>query len=236
MYEAILIVISLIVIGLTNLYTFNKAYKKGSLDLMLLILASGYDSRVKGFESLNTYAKKGGIVFVGDSITQDYNVYEYFPDLLVYNRGIGGDTTVGLEKRLEASVFSLDPSMVVMLMGTNDFGVLESKVEAVFERIKRIVMMIKERKKEIKILLLSVYPVNETLDTRTVQPRKNSDIQALNQKLMTLEDVLYLDLYSKLADEHGRLKEAYTVEGLHISPLGYELITKELMAVLTQSK
>ena len=70
----------------------------------------------------------GAVVFLGDSITQGWGdrFQGDFGDLSVANRGISGDTTRGMLIRLDQDVLSLDPSGVVMLMGTND---LEEQAE-----------------------------------------------------------------------------------------------------------
>ena len=36
------------------------------------------------------------VAFLGDSLTDGYNVESYYPEYLVSNRGIGGDTTFDL--------------------------------------------------------------------------------------------------------------------------------------------
>ncbi|OHE29537.1 MAG: hypothetical protein A2Y45_00800 [Tenericutes bacterium GWC2_34_14] len=198
-----------------------------------MIANFGYTSKVKTFKSLNKDVPKGGIVFVGDSITQDYNVYEHFPGKLIYNRGIGGDTTEGLLKRMDVSIHELKPSVVILLMGTNDFALLNATPEEVFERMNRIVNEIKNHHPETKILLESIYPVNETIDPTTVLPRTNQMIDQLNSMLKTVEGVTYIDLSSKLKDTEGRFNRLYTLEGLHVSPEGYQLITHELMRYLS---
>ena len=79
----------------------------------------------------------------------------------VYNRGIGGDTTVGLLKRLDVSVFDLKPKTVVLLIGTNDLALLDTTVEVIYENITQILQRIKAQFKDVDILLQSVYPVIE---------------------------------------------------------------------------
>ena len=56
------------------------------------------------FAEENAERQDYDIAFIGDSITDLYNVKEFFPDLAVTNRGIGGDTTYDLEGRLEISL------------------------------------------------------------------------------------------------------------------------------------
>lgn len=220
----IMIGILVIILPIASLYFFKHGIKKGMNDFLALLIKSGYAAKVKSFETQNKLVKKGGIVFVGDSITQDFNVYEYFPDYLVYNRGIGGDTTKGLLDRLESSIFELEPQTVVLLMGTNDFAVLNDDVQRIFDRMKMIVDTILKRLPETKILLQSVYPVNGELDPMSVGIRHNKDIQTLNLLYQSIEGVTYIDLFQVLLDENGRLNPIYTVEGLHINDEGYLMI------------
>ena len=83
------------------------------------------DSYRCGFDLLNSqvlYAeKRPDILFVGDSITNWWDLSLYFSDLgYVVNRGIGGDTTTNILRRSEADVFQLEPKTVVYMAGIND--------------------------------------------------------------------------------------------------------------------
>ena len=62
------------------------------------------------------------VVFLGDSITQGWGggLGAAFPGVKVANRGISGDTTRGVLVRLQEDVIALNPSAVVILIGTND--------------------------------------------------------------------------------------------------------------------
>lgn len=230
--EYIAIGILILTIPIIGYYTYKYGKKAGVDWLLNLLFKSGFDAKVAGFKKQNTFVKKGGIVFVGDSITQDYNVYEYYPEFHVYNRGIGGDTTEGLLKRLDESIFDLEPKTVILLMGTNDFGVLNAQPNDVYIRMKQIIETIQNRLSETKIILLSVYPVNPRLDPTSVGTRNNHNIQKLNKLYQTIPHVQYIDLYDLLKDDEGNLNKDYSIEGLHINQNGYELITKELKKYL----
>ncbi len=227
-------IIGILVISLPIVYyiSFQKGIKKGMADFLALLLVNGFDSKVNAFKKQNLYIKKGGIAFVGDSITQDYNVYDYFAEYHVYNRGIGGDTTKGLLKRLDVSVFDLEPSHVFLLIGTNDFALLGAKPKEVYDRIKEITEIIQHQLPHTKIFVQSIYPVNITMDKNTVYPRNNKDIQNCNQLLKSLKGITFIDVYEKLIDEQHHLRKAYAVEGLHINAEGYEQITKILKSYL----
>jgi len=217
-----------IMIPLSSYLFFKRGKKKGMDDFLALLIKSGYDAKVKSFKTQNKIVKKGGIVFVGDSITQDFNVYEYFPDFLVYNRGIGGDTTKGLLERLDVSIFELEPKAVVLLMGTNDFAVLNDDIETIYDRMKEVCKTISMRLPNAKIYLESIYPVNPKMDIMSVGNRKNQHIEKLNELYQTIPNIIYVDLYHALLDENHLLHPKYTVEGLHINHEGYQLISSIL--------
>lgn len=81
-----------------------------------------YDFKVCQFEKMNDEEEKNGIVFLGDSITDFCDPDTYYPGLNAVNRGIAGDMTVGVLRRMEASVFALEPRLAVLLIGVNDLS------------------------------------------------------------------------------------------------------------------
>ena len=77
------------------------------------------------------------VAFLGDSLTDGYDVAKYYPQFKTANRGIGGDTTHGLEARLQVSVYDLKPKVAVMLIGANN-------PETMFENYESILMGLRE--------------------------------------------------------------------------------------------
>ena len=223
-----IIAILILLIPLVGWYYYRKGKRKGASEFFQLIAAFGYDSKVKTFRFLNQSATLKGTVFVGDSITQDFNVYEAFKGHLVYNRGIGGDTTEGVLRRLNVSVYELKPARVFILIGTNDLALLETTTQAIVDRIWTIIDHIYTFDPTIEIFLLSILPVNETMDKMTVSPRTNQKIDAINEKLNAVDHATWIDLSSIFKDENGRLKPELSMEGLHLSPLGYHVLSETL--------
>lgn len=203
---------------------------------MQAVLSSAYFARINEFKIYNRFAKPGGIVFLGDSLTQRYPLADFYPNMPIYNRGIDGDTTVGVLKRLDVSVFALQPSIVVLQIGTNDLQVAELSPEATIENIQIILAKIKEGLPNVKILLVSLYPVNETPDKLiekiVVGPRNNKDLMWMNAHLKTLDDVEFIDVYPSLCDATGNLEMRYTKEGLHLSLNGYAQVTEKIKPIL----
>lgn len=211
----------------------SRAKKEGADELFNLMLRSGFEQRVGDFREFNRLAEKGGIVFIGDSLTQNYNVYEYFEGYRVFNRGIGGDTTAGLLSRLKESVYDLNPSIVVLLIGTNDFGLIANSDEfSVARNIAHIVEEIHAHCPDTKILLESLYPVNEgsdpKIDSLSVGTRTNVQIRKTNELLAEIKDVTYVNIHDALTDEEGNLRLEYTMEGLHVNACGYVVISEIL--------
>ena len=140
----VLLIVYLVYQQITLPKTIKKAQDSACGKLFEMMLVGGYNKRVEDFKIYNKSVNKGGIVFVGDSLTENYNVYEFYKGYNVYNRGIGGDTTLGLLNRMKESVYDLSPSVVILLIGINDFQLVEnSSVDTIYENINKIINSIK---------------------------------------------------------------------------------------------
>jgi lysophospholipase L1-like esterase len=192
-------------------------------------------NRLDSFRRLNPIAKKKGIAFIGDSITEGFPIYEmYHGEIPVYNRGVGGDTTYELLQKLPQTVYELEPSIVVMLIGTNDLA-FSSDVSGISGRIEQICQAIIATQPNVRLIVQSVYPINPSDDPRVIQyllgSRTNALILELNeriQEMTTRLEIDYVDLHPALKDEHGNLKLEYTTDGLHLNVEGYEAVLQVL--------
>jgi lysophospholipase L1-like esterase len=200
------------------------------------VTGSTYFAKTNEFKIYNRFAKPKGIVFVGDSLTQRYPLNEFYPGLHVYNRGIDGDTTVGVLKRLDLSIFDLKPSTVVLQIGTNDLQVEGITKDITIVNIQKIVNAIQTTQPEIHLILVSLYPVNLSIDKLVnkfiVGPRNNEDIKSINQAIAKIQGVKFVDVYSHLLNEDKELNMQYSKEGLHLSLAGYATITPLIRAAI----
>ncbi len=163
----------------------------------------------------------GAIVFLGDSITQGWgeDFQNDFADLNVANRGISGDTTRGMLIRLDDDVLSLDPSAVVMLMGTND---LEEQAEpaTIAANIQLILDEIKAHDAEIPIVLCQVFPSSDT------KKRPANKIREINRLIAESvkgdPQVTLVDTWAIFADENGDAKLEEFPDLLHPNRAGYD--------------
>ena len=67
-------------------------------------------------------AVAGRVVFLGDSITDGWDLAKYFPGKPYVNRGISGQTTMQMLVRMHPDVIHLRPAAFILLAGTNDIA------------------------------------------------------------------------------------------------------------------
>lgn len=178
-------------------------------------------------------------LFLGDSITDFYDLDKYYEELPVVNSGIAGNTTEDILKDMKNRVYRYNPSKIFILIGTNDYQ-LAKGIDSIKENLPKIIDGIQKNRPLAKIYIESIYPINRTkdskIDLKMVGVRTNEDIQQGNEYIKELakeKNITYIDLYSILYDEEDEgLKLEYTEEGLHISKEGYEVITKEIKKYL----
>ena len=89
------------------------------------------------------------VAFLGDSLTDLYDLQSHYPQFLVSNRGIGGDTTLDLEGRLQVSLYDLKPKVAVMLIGANN-------PKTMLENYESILRGFREHVPDTRIVLLSM--------------------------------------------------------------------------------
>ena len=168
-----------------------------------------YIEKCDSFEVQNFNLSDGQIVFVGDSITDLYLLDNYYSDLNLacYNRGISGDSTLGVLNRLDVSIFDINPSIIVLMIGTNDINGGRS-VDSTISNYKKIVDEIYEELPNVKLYCMSIIPQNKELEEYTnlkVDVNNKKIIEANKQihKICQENNAIYLDLYSKLLDENN---------------------------------
>ena len=163
---------------------------------------------------------RGAVVFLGDSITQEWGggLGAAFPGVKVANRGISGDTTRGVLLRLQDDVLVLDPAAVVLLIGTND---LEEGAtpETIAGNLRLILAAMKRHNRRMPIVLCHVFPSSESM-------RRPADkIKAINALYLAAvrndPQVTPLDTWSLFADANGNASVAEFPDLLHPNEVGY---------------
>ena len=221
----IVAVLVLAIVGVSIYYFAILLPKKREEEKLKKLFAEHYENRVKIFEQENLQFEDFAvdIAFLGDSLTEGYDVKDFYSNYNVINRGIGGDTTFGLEKRLKVSAYDLKPKVVVMLIGANN-------LKTMFENYEDILIGLKENLPQTKVVLLSLTSMGKDWG-------KNNQLAAFNNvKIKNLADKFkfeFVDLYSPLLNvETNEIYEEYTSDGGHLTALGYEVVTEQVKPVL----
>lgn len=172
--------------------------------------------------------KKNPVVFFGDSITFGTDWQQLFPEISAINRGISGDTTLGLLER-QGEVIALRPRQVFLMIGTNDLC-FNRPLEKVVENYDRILTRFQSESPETQVFVQSILPFNDQMYPSNGL-RKNSNIRELNQAIRRLADkhgYVYLDLTAAFTGPGGSLLPQYTYDGLHLNESAYLVWQKQI--------
>ena len=200
------------------------------------------------------------VVFMGDSITDFWNLEESFPDKPYVNRGIGGQTTPQMLVRIYPDVIELKPAAMVVLAGTND--VARNTGPETAEMIQQNIMAMTELAQHhgIKVILCSVLPVSDypyqrsqtapvasasagrsgppRIPAKMTDSHPAGDILKLNAWMKDYAakvGALYVDYFSVTVDERGWLKDAFSMDGLHPNAEGCKAMTAVLVPAIQKA-
>lgn len=192
------------------------------------------EKKTKTLEEIRKYEN---IVFLGDSITDYFPTDEIFLNLPIVNSGVAGYKTEDIIKELDTLVYQYNPTSVYLLIGTNDFMIEsdDNQIDKVEHNIVEIVENIKKNRKNTKIYIESIYPVNKSIRPESVADRDNEEIIEVNKFLKIYckqNNYIYIDMYKYLADSEGNLYKKYTNDGLHANEIGYGRISQVLLEYL----
>lgn len=216
------------------------------MDFFKELMHREQQDKLERYRILNQNVKKGEILFTGSSLMEQFPVNELLMtngmDQVVYNRGIGGFTTTDMLQHMEEMVFGTEPSRIFINIGTNDIGSPEYQLETLLERYEEIIVRIQERLPEAEINMMAYYPVNETdkipegeWGKTAFVTRTNENINIANaaiENLAAKKDCRFINVNEGLADERGKLKKEYTIEGIHMYANGYQVVLQNLKKYL----
>ena len=210
------------------------------MDFFKELMHREQQDKLERYRILNQNVKKGEILFTGSSLME--LLMTNGMDQVVYNRGIGGFTTTDMLQHMEEMVFGTEPSRIFINIGTNDIGSPEYQLEALLERYEEIIVRIQERLPEAEINMMAYYPVNETdkipegeWGKTAFVTRTNENLNIANaaiENLAAKKGCRFINVNEGLADERGKLKKEYTIEGIHMYANGYQVVLQNLKKYL----
>ena len=219
-----LVLILLILSSFVYIFTVYLPQKQAEQEFAAA-MENYYNAKVESFTEENKSIIPGEteVVFIGDSLTDGYDLSVYYPDLITLNRGIGGDTTIGLEKRLQVSLYEVQPKVVVMLIGANNLGTM-------FDNYENILISFKKNLPYSKIILISLTSMGDNWGRNNhLAAYNNVKIRALAEKY----GYEFVDVYTPLLNfETDEIYAEYTTDGGHLTHEGYVILTGEVRPVI----
>src|SRR5579863_813854 len=181
-----------------------------------------YPQRIAKFQSEPIVT--GRIIFLGNSITEIGPWAKLTGDTTVVNRGIGGDITYGVLKRLD-DVIARQPSKVFLLIGINDIG-KDIPDTVIADNIRKIVATILQGSPTTKIYVQSLLPLNPDVKNFPQHYNKEDHVLKVNAMLPAILAPLqctFINIFPLLLDDKQRLDAQYTLDGLHVNQKGYAI-------------
>jgi lysophospholipase L1-like esterase len=162
-----------------------------------------------------TQFRTAPVVMLGDSLTQRAQWNEITGCGFVVNRGIGGDVSAGVLRRLD-DVTKFKPSAVFLMIGINDIA-RRVPNETIIGNVRRTIERLNDA--GAKVYLTLVLPV-----TRGYVPKMNPTVAELNAAYIALAKetkATVVDFRQEMRTEEGALRNDLTVDGIHLNPEGY---------------
>ncbi len=154
----------------------------------------------------------GGVIFLGDSITQALATAAVVP--YATNYGIGMETTADVLNVIPLYKSLTRAHAIVLTIGINDFVL--GRTEGLHDRYRQV---------------LAALPMEPSLVWCAVMPAMREDIRlsAIRDANRTIQDLcrtrprcMFLDTGSMFVDSEGRIiPEYFLPDGVHLSAIGY---------------
>lgn len=191
-----------------------------------------------------TYGEYDGVFGGWVDILKRYALQKYNEgssnELILFNLGIGGETSEGLVKRIPHEMKarnSADVNIVFIGYGANDLAVKDGNQMVNAEQFKaNIETAIQDAKLySNEIYLVSILPISEKIDSKistTGKIRTNGDVLVYNQILKDIatENALsYIDFHSAFWEDREIL---LSKDGVHPNEKGYGMMAEIAIPII----
>ena len=161
--------------------------------------------------------QQGAVVFLGDSITEYWNLPASFPDVKVANRGIAGDTTRGMLCRLQEDVLDLQPKAIVLLGGINDlFHSPQGTPDAIAANVRSMLEQVQKATPSTPVFVCETLP-SKGIDDGTVRAAN----VAVDKVLAGFKNAHRVKTHDGFLNSEGLLNDSLFTDGTHPNPAGY---------------
>jgi lysophospholipase L1-like esterase len=177
------------------------------------------------------------VVLMGNSITEFWMEThpQFFADHNLVGRGISGQVSSQMLARFRQDVLNLQPRVVVINCGTNDIAENNGPYDEEITIDNILSMAELGLHNGITVVLSSVLPTDHFIWNPSVKdvPAK---VVSLNRRIVDLAQRLslpYIDYYSVMVvPGTGAINPAFSDDGVHPNPTGYDVMEKQLIETL----
>lgn len=178
------------------------------------------------------------VVFLGDSITEEWANENLMRTPGFVNRGIGGQTTPQMLVRFASDVLALKPAIVHIMGGTNDVAgntgpETDQEIESYWAEMAQLA-----RIHGIKVVLASI-PPTVGYPWRPSVSDASGRIRRLNMWLKAYaaqNKFVFVDYWSVLSTPGGAMRPEFTMDGVHPNHNGYAVMQAVALAALSQAE
>lgn len=200
----------------------------------------GYDKQRHDKIAENLKKNKYDIIFLGNSITHNYEKTEYQPvwnkffgDRNAINIGTSGYRTENLVWELENLDFNFQkPKLVVIEIGTNNIDRANYPYRCTATELAlgmhKLVRMCRQRMPSAKVILLRCFPGSYDGEMPTSHRMILERASELVSQTVDNKNVFYVDINHVFKNYDGSINQELMGDCLHPTPLGAELWLKEM--------
>ena len=207
-------------------------------------------NKVTNYAHMNRFAKKGQILLAGSSLCEFFPVGEIAQhfgfDKTIYNRGMAGFTSAELLEAIDECILQVEPRTMFINIGTNDLSREAAPFTNLMANYREIIRITREKLPQVKIYMMSYYPVNLTADfgvpKASLAPmfgiRTNAAIAEANEYVKRLAEETgceYIDVNDGLTDANGDLRADYAIEGMHMWANAYVQVFRNMLPYLEKA-
>lgn len=183
------------------------------------------------YPSFPEHVRQTDIVFLGDSLTESFDLQKHFGRNDLKNRGMSGDLTDHVLYRLE-EITNAHPAKVFLMIGINDVyqGYEPDKI---LSNILKILNDFIEKSPATRLFVQSILPINH--HKLFIDKSVNAEIYRINLRLKSIcknNQVQFLDFHADFLNNVGEMDEKFTYDGVHLSEAGYILWAELLQKYL----
>jgi len=177
-------------------------------------------------DSHRHFSPNADLVMFGDSITEWAPWADIFRDISMVNRGLAGDTTTGMLRRIDTTL-NVKPKLVCFMAGINDLA-QGYDVDHIYQNYIDMLKVWQEN--DIRILVQSTLYVGSKLQGL------NSSVELLNSKISeycSQQGIAFLDVNSVLSPNQI-LSNEYSCDDLHLNAKAYQVWAEVLQPAIAE--